>query len=446
MPFHRLAACPLLLLACAGAPAIAADAAPPLDDSARSQIALRLQNGEVASMVVAVIDGKQSAVYGFGKAGAQAPDGDTVYEIGSISKTMTALLLAQAVQQGQLQLDQPVSALLPAYTVPAFDGQAITLRDLATQTSGLPRLPANLAPQRPDNPYAGYTAADLRTFLAGYRLTRKPGAVYEYSNLGYGLLGVALAGQAGKPYGELVRERIAAPLGMRDTAIALTPALRARLAPGTTAAGQPAANWDFDAIAGAGAVRSTAHDMVRYVGAMMEAKDGYGLVQQPQRPVGNGMRIALGWHLSDVRGTPVVWHNGGTGGYASFAGFSADGRRGVVVLSNRAIPVDAIAMAALVPGAPPAQTAVTLTAEALAAYNGRYELAPGFVLSVAAAEQGLRVQATGQPPFPARASALDAFFLTAVDARLTFRRNAAGQVDGVVLHQNGRETPGKKIE
>jgi len=429
--------------------AIPAAAAPALDASARSLATQRTGSGALASIVIGIVEqGGEPAVYGFGKVDGRVPDGGTVYEIGSVTKTFTALLLAQEAAAGRLPLDEPVQHLLPGYTIPAWQGQAITLRDLATQTSGLPRLPTGFIPPDMANPYAGYGAAELQAFLRGHQLARKPGASYEYSNLGYGLLGVALAARAGQPYDTLVHERIAVPLGMQSTGVALTPAMRARLAPGHDATGKPTANWDFDTMAGAGALRSTAHDLLRYLKTLMPAAAGtpYALAIQRQRPVMQGVDIALGWHLSGVRGTRIVWHNGQTGGYAAFAGVTADGKRAVVVLANTSAPVDDIAQAALVPGAPLPAATVALAPEVLAGYTGKYQLTPGFVLAIEPQRGGLQVQATGQPPFEAQAAARDEFIVAAVDARLVFRRDAAGTVDGVVLTQHGREMPGRRVE
>ncbi|MGV7211534.1 serine hydrolase domain-containing protein [Oxalobacteraceae bacterium A2-2] len=330
----------------------AAQAAPQLDPALRAALQSRVDSGELAGVVVGLIDGEDSAVYGIAKAGTPTPDARTVYEIGSLSKTFTGLLLAQAAAAGQVRLEQPVAELLPGYTVPDYQGAPITLLDLATQSSGLPRLPANLKPARMEDPYADYGVAELKAFLGGYQLPRAPGTQYEYSNLGYGLLGQALAQQAGLSYAELVRQRIAVPLGMASTGVALTPAMRERLAPGHDAQGRAAPGWNMNALAGAGALHSDTGDLLRYLRAMMAAagKDGpMALAQQPRREAGAAGRIALAWHVTPVRGVPVVWHNGMTGGYASFAGYTADGRRGVVVLANSAVSLDAVAVAALLP-------------------------------------------------------------------------------------------------
>lgn len=426
-------------------------AAPQLDDNVRNMIATRIEKGELASVVVGVIDGRESAVYGFGKAGKHAPDARTVYEIGSATKTFTALLLAQAAAAASVKLDDPVAKLLPGYAIPAYEGQQITLLDLATHSSGLPRLPGNLPMRQPDNPYADYTEEKLQSFLQSHQLARRPAASYAYSNLGYGLLGHALSAQAKLPYAALVRERITAPLGMASTAVELTPDMRARLAPGHSATGQPAANWDMGALPGAGALRSDAHDLILYLKVHMQtgadAASPYALVRQAQRPApAPDMRIGLAWHLNPVRGRAVVWHNGTTGGYASFVGFTADGQRGVVVLASSATGIDSIAFASLVPGAAAQPKTLAMTAEALAGYAGRYQLAPNFILTVQAVAAGLQVQASGQPAFIASASAPDEFFLTVVDARLSFKRGRDGAVNSLVLHQNGRAMPAEKMD
>lgn len=437
-------------LACAlAASVVTAIAAPALDDTARRLATQRTDSGAIASIVIGIVEqGSAPAIYGFGSVGSRAPDGDTVYEIGSITKTFTALLLAQGVTSGRLTLDAPVQRMLPGYTIPAWQGTAITLRDLATQTSSLPRLPTGFTPPDMGNPYAAYGTGELKTFLRGHQLVRKPGSSYEYSNLGYGLLGVALSTHAGKSYETLVREQIAVPLGMQYTGITPTAAMRAKLAPGHDGTGTAVGNWDFDTMAGAGALRSTASDMLRYLQTMMPASadSPYALAVRRQRPAMPGTDIALAWHLSELRGTRIVWHNGMTGGYAGYAGVTADGKRGVVVLANASAPVDDIAQAALLPGAPAPAATVTLEPEVLRSYTGKYQLAPGFVLAVQPQRQGLQVQATGQPPFDAQATARDEFIVAAVDAQLVFKRNAAGTVESVVLRQHGQEMPGKRIE
>ncbi|MBC3910524.1 serine hydrolase [Undibacterium umbellatum] len=426
----------------------------------------RVSNAAIPGLVVVTVNGQEQKIQGFGlvtngaggtsgKAQPHLPDASTVFEIGSVSKTFTALLLADMQMRGELKLDDAVASLLPAYSIPHYQGRAITLLDLATQTSALPRLPANLMPKRPDNPYADYTESNLRDFLHRYQLTRTPGAKYEYSNLGFGLLSQALSARAGKSYAELVQERIAKPLGMADTGIALTASMQANLATGHDAQGKTVANWDMPTLAGAGALRSSAQDMLRYLQAHMHSANvkvpaGLQLVQQAQRPTGTpGLQIGLAWHVQSVRGQTVVLHNGMTGGYASFIGFTADGQRGVVVLANAAVNVDDIGMAALLPAMPAADTSNVnekkLSAQQLQEYTGRYQLAPGAILSISAGPDGLLAQLSGQERAAIFPRKKDEFFYKIVEASLQFERDASGKIQSLTLHQNGHASPAHRI-
>ena len=288
--------------------------------------------------------------------GTTAPDADTVFEIGSITKVFTSLVLADMVVRGEVKLDDPVATLLPpTVRMPVRDGREITLLDLSNQVSGLPRLPDNFKPADFGNPYAGYGPANLYEFLSGYALTRAVGEKYEYSNLGVGLLGHALALKAGVGYEELVRRRVLEPLGMADTAIALPDAMKKRLAVGTGPSLLPVKYWDLDALAGAGALRSTARDMLKFLTAAMGRREtplraAFDLMLQKRRPTGTpDLDIGLGWHIWNRYGTEIVWHNGGTGGFRSFAGYVTANKTGVVVLCNTSFSVDNLGLHALEP-------------------------------------------------------------------------------------------------
>ncbi|CCE07999.1 Beta-lactamase precursor [Bradyrhizobium sp. STM 3843] len=402
----------------------------------------RIAAGFCPTLVFAVVDGDDSEIAAFGRLDdGRAADGDTVYEIGSITKTFTATLLADAVRSGRLTLDAPVAGLLPDVRIPSRGGKEITLLDLATQYSGLPRLPLNLLPVDAANPYADYDAAKLKAFLADYQLPRDPGASYEYSNLGYGLLGYALAQADRTTYPDLVDRKLLKPLGMAMTGVALTDEMRAHLAPGHDASGKPVKDWDFDVLAGAGGLRSTANDMLRYLKANMQLTppalaETIATAQQPRRDAPNLGRIGLAW-MTSANG--VVWHNGGTGGYHSFLGMTADRKRGVVVLTNAAIDIDELGKAVLDDGAQlrTGLKIVTLPDAELDDYVGTYRLREGFLLKVFRKDGGLVTQATGQAVVPIFPSAADSFFAKLVDAGITFTRDAQGAVTGLVLRQNG---------
>jgi len=417
------------------------------DSTVRRIVTERLTSSPFRGIVVGLLDAN-----GTRRVVAVGVPADRVFEIGSITKVFTASILATMVADGSVHLDDPVARLLPASVrVPARNGHQITLLDLTTQVSGLPRLPANMAPRDSTNPYADYTVDQMYTFLSGYELPRDPGETYEYSNLGVGLLGHALALKAGMSYEELVRRRVLAPLGMRETAITLSPALRARLAAGHDNEGNVVPNWDLPTLAGAGALRSTVGDMLTFLAANLDTSANplaraLRQTHQSRRGAGSAaMTIGLGWHiLARPQGPAIVWHNGGTGGYRSFAGFDEARHVGVVVLTNANIGADDIGFHLLdatfpLQTPPKVRTAVAVDSLILERYVGEYELVPTFHIVVTRDGAGLFVQATGQPKFAIFAESETEFFFKVVDAQISFGG------DGMVLHQNGQNLPGKKI-
>jgi CubicO group peptidase (beta-lactamase class C family) len=277
--------------------------------------------------------------------------GDTVFEIGSVGKVFTALLLSDMVQRGGVALDDPVARYLPPeIRVPESSGRPITLRDLATHHSGLPRLPTNFFPRNFANPYADYTVDQLYQFLSDYQLTRDVGSRYQYSNVGYGLLGHALARRAGRDYDSLVIGRIAAPLGLASTRIALSPQMKARLAVGHNERLEAVPGWDDTTLAGAGSLRSSVNDLLAFLAAQFDQRTSHlrsamHAMLDVRAPTDTpNVDVALGWHVTKREGRELVWHNGGTGGYSSFVGFSPETRTGVVVLSNAGLAIDDIAL------------------------------------------------------------------------------------------------------
>jgi len=425
-------------------PAIAGPLSQRVEQAAQERVAAGIHQ----TLVFGVVDGDHSAVVAFGTLDdGKAPDGDTVYEIGSITKTFTATLLARAVLAGAVTLDTPVAQLLPDFKIPSRGNKEITLGQLATQHSGLPRLPSNLLPKDGADPYADYDAAKLKAFLAGYQLPRDPDAGYEYSNLGFGLLGYALAQSEHTSWDALTNEAILKPLGMTMSGTALSDAMRARLAAGHDSLGNAIKNWDFDAMAGAGAIRSTANDMLRYLKANMgidasPLTAAMKLAQEPRSDANKTNRIGLAWMTSR---TGIAWHNGQTGGYRSYLGFTADRQHGVVILSNTAIDIDDLGFATLNPRVPLARTdkAIVLPTAALDEVVGTYKLADKFLLKVFRVNDALFVRATGQGPIPIFPSAPNEFFAKAVRASASFTRDSSGAVNGLVLHQNGDRTATK---
>jgi CubicO group peptidase (beta-lactamase class C family) len=428
------------------------------DSDVRAILKERVESRRAAGVVVGLLEGTQRRVVAYGNGPGDRPfDGDTVFEIGSATKVFTAALLSDMVRRGEVRLDDPAGKYLPeSVRVPSKNGKPITLLSLATQSSGLPRLPGNLKPKDPKNPYADYTVSELYDFLSGYELPREPGEKYEYSNLGSGLLGHVLARRAGKSYEDLLRERILDPLGMKDTAITLTPAMRARLAPGHDAAGAAVSGWDFPVLAGAGALRSTANDLLKFLAANLDPGDGAlaaDLRETRSVRAATGMPdldIGLAWHVLHRFGADVVWHNGGTGGYHSWLGLIEKKQTAAVVLCNSFSEIDDIGLHLLEPrfpltAAPKARRETAVDPAVLKTYVGEYQLAPAFSITVTREGGSLFLQATGQSRLPLYAESETEFFLKAVDAQITFVKED-GRVTKLILHQNGRDAPGRKVK
>ena len=221
-----------------------------------------------ACMVIGLADQRGNRIFSAGKLDNgtdREVNGDTVFFIGSVSKTFTALLLQEAVKRGEMKLDDPVAKYLPASTkMPTHGGKEITLLDLATHAAGLPADPDNMTGATVKEQYETYTVEKIYAFLSGYTLSRDPGTEFEYSNVGMALLGHVIALKAGTNFESLVVNRICRPLHMDSTCIALTPELKARLAMGHDDSGKPSPPWKLQAYSPAGDVHSTANDLLKY--------------------------------------------------------------------------------------------------------------------------------------------------------------------------------------
>ena len=411
--------------------------------------------------------GHRIITYGTRAAGDAPPlDGDTVFEIGSITKVFTSLLLADAVQRGEVRLTDPVSRFLPKQvTLPMRNGRSITLEDLARHISALPRMPTNISPKDELNPYADYSVEQMYQFLSSVQLSRDIGSQYEYSNLGAGLLGHVLSLELGADYETLVRTRILEPLGMTGTAITLSSDMRARLTPGHNASLTPVPNWDVPTLAGAGALRSTTNDMLRFLDAAMGNRPSplsasFAAMLATPRPASGAMQIGLGWHIRPVGDRRIVWHNGGTGGYRTWAGYDPQARTGVVVLTNTStaggpddigfhllngtLPLTTTFAAP--PPPPKARTEKAIAPAVFDRYVGRYQLAPAIVITVSRDGNRFLAQLTGQGVNQIYAEDERSFFYKVVDAQLTFEADDQGRTAAVVLHQNGANQRAPRIE
>ncbi len=331
---HEAVAAPSIAWEAAMAPLDVAGLEPVLKhDLAPALTAGALAPGKGGGAAVGVWKHGEQRVFAYG-----AAKPDSLFEIGSITKTFTALALAQLVVMGKARLNEPVRELMPPGAVDPPAGAEITLLDLATHRSGLPPMPDN--PHAPDgrNPFAGYDTADLYAFMKSWGVAKSPYAAFVYSNLGFGLLGQALASRAGVSYASLVN-RIAEPLGMHDTRIDLPDEQRGRLIQGYNSLHAPERLVDRGALAPAGGIRSTAADMLRYLTANLHPetvshinglREAFEVQHTLRAPIAPGESIALAWAYAGG----IYRHNGGTAGYTSDALFSPKGDYAVVVLTN----------------------------------------------------------------------------------------------------------------
>lgn len=549
-----------------------------LSDSDKSNIQSRIDNNINTGIVIGFIDAEGHQFFKFGVkslTSKEPVDEHSIFEIGSISKTFTGLLLAEMALKKELNLDDPLQNYLPeGVTAPTRNGQTIKLFQMSNHTSSLPRMPNNFAPADPANPYLDYSEKQLYDFLNSCELTRDIGSQYEYSNYAVGLLGHILASKKKMSYEELMVELITKPLNLQNTTITLTQGMKNNLAIGHSG-GKEVKNWDFVTLAGAGAIRSSAFDMLKYVAANMgkrksELYPAMQLAHKNSRDEGESPIVGLGWHTMTFDKKEIVWHNGGTGGYRSFAGFVKGGKTGVVVLTNsdasaddigihilhnesplkivkpsiatklkeiiakegleaglasyhtlkseqgeifnyevnqlnslgysflndneidkaiaifelniEAFPMssnvyDSYAEAQMKKGDkdlaisnykksvelnPGNQNAldklkelgvstkdlikeIIIDTKVLDKYLGKYELAPGFIISVSREDNQLKAQATGQGEFLLFPTSETEFYLKVVEARVIFTQNEKGTTESLTLFQGGQEIVGKRI-
>lgn len=330
---------------------LASDLDKQVDKAVQPYISLAAATG----LSIGILKNGQTYFYGYGeteKGNGRLPQANTIFEIGSISKTFTAILLADAVNNGRIRLDDPVSKYLPDSISPLqFGGTAVTIGMLSNHTSAIPRMPENFDQyvRDPLNPYLQYGERQLLSFYKHLSLTRKPGSQYEYSNLAVATLGMILGKMYKKDFEQLVREKITGPLKMDDTRQRLGKTDSARFAKGYNEQGKYNGQWDFQVFAPAGALRSTARDMLLYARANLGEAPAALLkaIQLTHRKTFTDGKntTALGWHYIRPGADEVLFHNGGTGGYRSYLAMHPSKKFAVVILSNTAIGTEGIGTA-----------------------------------------------------------------------------------------------------
>ncbi|MBV8345110.1 MAG: serine hydrolase [Candidatus Eremiobacteraeota bacterium] len=404
-------------------------------------------------IAVGVVDHGVQRIYVAGGAGnGRAVDAHTLFEIGSVTKTFTATALAAMVLRKEVRLADPISEFLPpGVHAPSKDGRRITLLDLAEQRSGLPRLPTNMDDVLGEDPYSDYTVAEMYSFLNGYVLTRDPGATYEYSNYGIGLLGQLLANRAKMPYASLVRDTVLNPLGMSETGFAEPQAPDpALLAAGHDLSGAAAPAWHFQSVMPAGGIVSNLTDMLKYLRCNM----GQGplaraclFAQRPRAPGEAGHKIGLAWNVSSATGN--ISHAGDTIGFHADLAISRDREVGVVVLSNGPAVTD-IASHVLMPSYPigGCLSSVAAADTDASSYAGIYCNAMGaitFSVETTAKPNELAIALSPQPKLIYQRVSDDTYYAQSVGATFKFLR-AGGAIVGLRLTQIGQTIPAVRLD
>jgi D-alanyl-D-alanine-carboxypeptidase/D-alanyl-D-alanine-endopeptidase len=439
----------------------------PNESEIRNLLAERIEalGGEQGGvgMVIGVIAPEGRHIISAGRrssAHSRAPNGDTVFEIGSITKAFTALLLADMAVKNDLALNDPVAKYLPAeFNVPIRNGKTISLLDLATHTSGLPFMP-NESTTFSDSGAANYSVTDLRHFIANCELRSDIGEKWEYSNVGYWLLGEGLAGRAGVDYETLLQQRVIAPLGLMNTAFALSPKMKTNFAPGHDAVLQPSPPMStltiYSIMPAAGGLYSTANDLLKLLAVAMDYEHSSlsaatHLTQTTHRPISsNRSAQGLGWTIIHEKNAELIVHDGGTLGYASSIAWDPAKRVGVVVLSNQVTNVGDIARHLLRPSFPlekptaTKRTEITLDRATLDAYVGNYEAGGEGIFQVFREGDSLAIRAPaewGLPKFRLHPENRQNFFVTELPMRVAFHFESDGSVKKILVYPPRGQRP-----
>lgn len=418
------------------------DLRPKIDSFARPMV----EDGIAVGFVIGIVKNGQSQIIEYGektKGSKVVPDADTLYELSSIGKIFTVILLSDIVQKGIVNLEDPVQEYLPqGIKMPVANGKPITLEHLATHTSGLPRDPDNFIPG--PNPYAGYSETQMYEFLIKHKLRRSPGQ-FEYSSYGMALLGHLLARKMGKTYEQCFIEHIGKPLGMQDTSITLNDSqIKRRASPYNDDLKSVIFTDISPTLVGAGGIWSTCNDMIKFIQANLK-DDGKPITQvlhmsHKKRP---GISSGIGWGIAP---DGTLTHIGRSRGFFSFLSISPSRKIGVVVLANTSSmflmqfcqKIKQIAFGYEVKQIKPRKT-INITENLLDTYTGVYKLAPNNDLTLTTREGKLIMQATStnEMKYPFLPESKSQFFCRVVDAQINFIMDKDGNVDHLTVQTGG---------
>lgn len=424
-----------------------------IDDTMRSILELRYSNVKKGVVAGAVINGNTISYFSIGDTTNLETLKQQFFEIGSISKVFTSLLLQTAVNNKEISLDDYALKYMPAgHKTPTFSQENFTLKQLTNHTSGLVRMPGNFAPKNPLNPYADYTEDQLFQYLDTASLLYKPGLKSEYSNLGVALLGNILERQLKNPIEKLWTERIFKPFGMKETFVTIPPKLANRRIK-CYAYQEEMQNWDLPSFAGAGGIKSTIVDMATFVQNCLISKNPFirNLIASTSVTTfeeSETIDVCLGWYKRKRLPKTILMHSGGTGGFSSFIGLDTLHSVGIVLLTNNTGIVLTDIGQYLLDTTKIIQELrpfITVADSILSKYVGVYKLDESMNLTVTKEEGGLFIQATGQEKFQLYAHNTWKFFLKVAQADVEFLENKKGIVDRLKFLQ-GDEYVCKKIQ
>ena len=384
--------------------------------------------------------------YGFANLEWSVPnDGDTKFRLGSVTKQFTAVAIMLLNERGLVDLDAPVKTYLPDAPA-AWDG--VTVRHLLTHTAGVPNFT-----DFDDYGASKTLPATMDSLIGRFRdrpLDFQPGEGWSYSNSGYILLTAIVEKASGRSYADFVAETLFQPLGMADSGYDSHAAVLPRRASGYAPTARGIVNADYIDMSipqGAGALYSTTRDLLKWeqglFGGRLLTPASLALLTTPVRN-----QYAFGLAVTQAGGNTTIAHSGGIEGFNTHMAWDPDRRMTVIVLGNLNGPgsdqvagsLMALARGETVTLASERQ-AVAVAPEVLRSYEGVYELAPTFAITISVVDGKLMAQATGQDAFELHPESDSRFFLTVVDAQITFTRDDAGAVDGLILHQGGRDSP-----
>ncbi|MEO6305383.1 MAG: serine hydrolase domain-containing protein [Bacteroidia bacterium] len=313
-----------------------------------------IQSPENCGISIGIIKNDTDFFYNYGETkrnNKTLPTKNTLFEIGSITKTFCGIILAYAVSEGKIKLDDDIRKFLPGkYPNLETNKRFIQVKHLANHTSGLPRIPEDMHSQfnfDKLDPYKSYDRKMMLSYLKTVNLSTQPGTVCEYSNYGMALLGLILEKVYDKSFEELVKEKICLPNNMNSTSINLTSAQSDIFATGYNKTGDWTPHWHIDGMVAAGGIKSSTADMLAYLHYNINEKDS-AIKLAHISTFKDRSNIALAWNIIHTKaGNELIWHNGATFGFSSFCGFIKDKKTAFVILSNSGTNVDYIGLAIL---------------------------------------------------------------------------------------------------